>query len=160
MFVKQIRIESLGNSSYLVGSQEAKVAAVVDPLRDVDMYTREADRLGVKIVYALETHVHNDFVSGSKELSARTGATICASAAGGLLFDHRPLRKGDSITLVEVRLDVIATPGHTPEHISFLATDTTVGGGPHALFSSGALLVGGVARSDMLGKQLAPFLGR
>ena len=160
MFVKQIRIESLGNSSYLVGSQEAKVCAVVDPLRDVDLYIREAEALGVRITHAVETHVHNDFISGSRELAARTGATIGASAAGGLLFDHRPLRKGDSFDFGEVRLDVIATPGHTPEHISFLATDGTRGGGPSALFSGGALLVGGVARSDLMGKQVAPFLGR
>ena len=160
MFVKQIRVESLGNSAYLVGSQEAKVCAVVDPLRDVDMYIREAEALGVKITHSLETHVHNDFISGSRELAARTGATVCASAAGGHLFDHRPLRKGESIDLGEVRLDVVATPGHTPEHISFLATETSAGTGPKALFSGGALLVGGVARSDMLGEQLTPFLGR
>ena len=104
VFVKQIRVESLGNSSYLVGSQETKVCAVVDPLRDVDMYIHEADVLGVRITHALETHVHNDFISGSRELVARTGAT--------------------------------------------------------SLFSGGALLVGGVARTDMMGKQLAPFLGR
>ena len=132
----------------------------MDPLRDVDTYIREAEALGVDISYSLETHVHNDFISGSRELAARTGATICASAAGGLLFDHRPLRKGDSIEMGEVRLDVIATPGHTPEHISFLATDTTEGDSPLALFSGGALLVGGVARSDLMGKQIAPFLGR
>ena len=160
MFVKQIHIDSLGNSSYLVGSQDAKVCAVIDPLRDVDMYINEAEARGVKILYALETHVHNDFISGSRELAARIGTTIGASAAGGLLFDHRPLRKGDSLAIGEVRLDVIGTPGHTPEHISFLATDTTKADGPHALFSGGALLVGGVARSDMLGKQVAPFLGR
>lgn len=82
MFVKQIRVESLGNSAYLVGSEEAKVCAVVDPLRDVDMYMREADALGVKITHALETHVHNDFISGSREVAARTGATVCASVAG------------------------------------------------------------------------------
>jgi len=160
MFVKQIRVESLGNSAYLVGSQEAGTCAVVDPLPDVDLYIREAESLGVRITHALETHIHNDFISGSRELAARTGATICASAAGGLLFDHQSLRKGDSLTLGEVRLDVVATPGHTPEHISYLATDTSSGGGPSALFSGGALLVGGVGRSDLLGKQLAPFLGR
>ena len=160
MFVKQIQIESLGNSSYLVGSLEAKISAAVDPVRDVDLYIKEAEALGVRIMYSLETHVHNDFISGSRELAARTGAIVCASAAAGLVFDHRPLRHGDSIDLGDLRLDVTATPGHTPEHISFLATDTTRGGGPHGLFSGGALLVGGVARSDLMGKQIAPFLGR
>jgi hydroxyacylglutathione hydrolase len=160
MLVKQIRIESLGNSSYIVGSPEAKLCAVIDPARDVDLYIREADSLGMKIAYALETHLHNDFISGSRELAARTGCPIAASAVGGLAFDHRPLKPGDSIDIGEVRLQVIATPGHTPEHISFQATDTSKGSGPHALFSGGALMVGGVARSDLLGKQLAPFLGR
>ena len=160
MFVKQIQIESLGNSSYLVGSEEAKVCAVIDPVRDVDLYIREADALGVKILYSLETHVHNDFISGSRELVARTEATVCASGAGGLVFNHRPLRNGDTISLGEIRLDVIATPGHTPEHVSYLATDNAKGEGPHALFSGGALLVGGVARSDLMGKEIVPFLGR
>ena len=108
MFVKQIHIESLGNSSYLVGSQEAKVCAVVDPARDVDLYIREAEALGVKITHSLETHIHNDFISGSRELAARVGATIYASAVGGVAFDHRSLRPGDTVELGEVRLDVIA----------------------------------------------------
>ena len=159
MFVKQIQIESLGNSSYLVGSLESKVCAVVDPVRDVDLYLREAEALGVRILFSLETHVHNDFVSGSRELAARIGATVCASAASGLVFDHRPLVPGDSIQVGEINLDVIASPGHTPEHISFVATDTAEVG-PKALFSGGALLVGGVARSDLLGDDVAPFLGR
>ncbi|MCZ6534918.1 MAG: MBL fold metallo-hydrolase, partial [Chloroflexi bacterium] len=86
MIVKQIRIEGLGNSSYLVVSEEAQACAIVDPVRDVDLYMREAESLGVKILYSLETHVHNDFVSGSRELAARTDATVCASAVGGLAF--------------------------------------------------------------------------
>ena len=94
MYVKQIRIESLGNSSYLVGSEQSKECAVIDPLRDIDLYVREAEAQGFRITHSLETHVHNDFISGSRELAARTGATIGASAAGGLLFDHRPLKKG------------------------------------------------------------------
>ena len=160
MIVKQIQVESLGNSLYLVGSQETGECAVVDPVRDVDMYIREAESLGLRIVYSLETHVHNDFISESRELVARTHATVCASSAGGLVFEHRPLSPGDSIDIGEVRLDVIATAGHTPSHVSFLATDTSSGGGPRALFSGGALLVGGVARTDLMGKEVAPFLGR
>ena len=160
MYVKQIQIESLGNSTYVLASEEAKVCAVVDPVRDVDLYIREAEASGFRITHALETHVHNDFVSGSRELAARTGATVYASGASGLVFDHRRLRHGDSIELGDVTLDVIATPGHTTEHISYLATDRTRGGGPHAMFSGGALLVGGVARVDLFGRDVAPFLGR
>ena len=161
MFVKQIEIESLSNSSYLVGSEETKECLVIDPARDVEMYLREAESQGFRIVYAAETHVHNDFVSGSRELAALTGATVCSPGAGGLIFDHRPLRAGDTIRMGEVTLEVIATPGHTPEHISYLATDGSRSEpGPHTLFSGGALLVGGVARSDLLGPDIAPFLGR
>ena len=160
MIVKQIMIESLSNSSYIVGSEEDKSCAIVDPARDVDIYIREAEALGLRIAYSMETHVHNDFISGSRELSAQTGAEVCASAAGGLLFDHRRLTPGDRIRLGEVALEVVATPGHTPEHISFVATDAFRDGGPHAIFSGGALMVGGVARSDLLGEQVAPFLSR
>ena len=108
MFVKQIKIDSLGNSSYLVGSQEAKACAVVDPVRDVGLYIQEAQAMGGRILYSLETHVHNDFISVSRELAARTKATVCASGAGGLVFDQRPLRHGDSIDIGQVRLGAIA----------------------------------------------------
>ena len=91
MFVKQIQIESLGNSTYLVGDEEAKVCAVIDPVRDVDLYIEEAKALGCKITHSMETHVHNDFISGSRELAARIGATACASGASGLIFKHRAL---------------------------------------------------------------------
>ena len=160
MFVKQIRVESLGNSSYIVGSEEEKTCAIVDPVRDIDMYIQDAESLGYRILYSLETHVHNDFVSGSRELAARTGAVVYASAAGGLVFEHRPLRPGDRVEFGEVSLEVVATPGHTPEHISFVATDGSRAGGPHAIFSGGALMVGGVARTDLLGREVAPFLSR
>ena len=159
MLIHQMQIESLGNSSYIVGSQDAGVCAIVDPVRDVDIYIDKAQQLGMRITHTVETHVHNDFLSGSRELAARIGVTICASSASGLIFDHRAVNEGDSIELGEVRLEVIATPGHTPEHVSYLAFDagsTT----PSALFSGGALLVGGIARTDLLGDDVAPFLGR
>ena len=159
MLIHQMQIESLGNSSYIVGSQDAGVCAIVDPVRDVDIYIDKAQQLGMRITHTVETHVHNDFLSGSRELAARIGVTIYASSASGLIFDHRAVNEGDSIELGEVRLEVIATPGHTPEHVSYLAFDagsTT----PSALFSGGALLVGGIARTDLLGDDVAPFLGR
>src|SRR5437867_5681573 len=90
-FVQPFVDEGLGNSAYLVGSRDAKVAALIDPLRDVDRYVETARRLGVTITYALDTHLHNDFVSGTREAAARTGATVGASAEAGLAFDHRPL---------------------------------------------------------------------
>ncbi|MFQ6019672.1 MAG: rhodanese-like domain-containing protein, partial [Dehalococcoidia bacterium] len=150
--------EALGNSSYLVGSRRAGVCAVIDPDRDVDKYLAAAAERALRIVYTLDTHVHNDFVSGSRELAARTGAEIGASAGAQLQFDHRPLREGDEIDLGSCRLQVIETPGHTPEHISYLAFDGE--GQRTALFSGGSLLVGSVARTDLLGEEMTGELSR
>ncbi|MBI3954009.1 MAG: MBL fold metallo-hydrolase, partial [Chloroflexi bacterium] len=127
MFVEQFVDEGLGNSAYLVGAREARVAALIDPLRDVDRYLAAARRRGVSIAYVLETHLHADFVSGAREAAAQTGAVIGASARAGLGFDHRRLVEGDRIPLGDpstgagrgLALGVLATPGHTPEHISF-----------------------------------------
>lgn len=158
MLVKVFLEEGLGNSSYLVGSPEAGIAAVVDPVRDVEPYLQTAQALGLRIAYALETHSHNDFISGCRELAAQTGAEVCASAQACLQFPHRPLAEGDEIGLGRFRLRVLETPGHTPEHISFLAVDEQ--GQPQALFSGGALLVGAVARTDLLGEELSENLAR
>ena len=158
MLVKMFLEEGLGNSSYLIGSPEAGIAAVVDPIRDVEPYLEAAQELGLRIAYALETHSHNDFISGCRELAARTGAEVGASAGAGLQFPHRPLADGDEIDLGGFRLRVLETPGHTPEHISFLAVDEE--GQPQALFSGGALLVGSVARTDLLGEDQSEGLAR
>ena len=160
MLVKDIPVENLSNHSYILVSQEAGLAAVIDPARDVDMYIQEAQRLGVRIVYALETHLHNDFVSGSRELADRTGAQVGASASSGLLYPHVPLSEGGTLSLGEIWIGVMQTPGHTPEHISFTATDPAQGSTPQALFTGGALMVGGAARVDLLGERLGPFLAR
>ena len=160
MLIKEVPIESLGNHSYLLVSREAGVAAVIDPARDVDRYITEAEALGVRIVYALETHLHNDFLSGSRELTSLTGAEVGAPAAGGLLHPHIPLQEGDTLTLGELRIGVIHTPGHTPEHVSYTVTDASDGKTPKTIFSGGALMVGGAARVDLLGERLAPFLAK
>ncbi|MDO8688584.1 MAG: MBL fold metallo-hydrolase, partial [Dehalococcoidia bacterium] len=94
MFVKQFVDPGLGNSSYLVGSEESGVAVAIDPVRDAEPYIREAGQRGVRITHILETHLHADFVSGSRELGARTGAVVCAGAKAGLQYDHRPVREG------------------------------------------------------------------
>ena len=83
MFIEAVRIESLSNTTYVVGSGQSGIAAVIDPVRDIDHYTTIAADRGVEIKYALETHVHNDFVSGARELSNRTGCAVGASASGG-----------------------------------------------------------------------------
>lgn len=150
MFVKQFVEEGLGNSSYLVGSENTGVAVVIDPIRDAEIYAREAGNRELRITHVLETHLHADFVSGSREVAARTGAIIGASAASDLQFDHMPLRNGDRIESADLLFQVVETPGHTPEHISFLAIEPETGR-PLALFSGGALIVGGAARTDLLG---------
>lgn len=158
-FVVPFVDEGLGNSAYLVGSREAGTAALIDPLRDVDPYLVTAKRRGVDIMFALDTHLHNDFLSGVREVAARTGAAIGASAEAELEFDHRPLREGDRLDLGGHGLEVLATPGHTPEHIAFLLRGPR-SDAPIALYSGGALIVGGAARTDLLGDDATEPLAR
>ena len=157
MFVEAIRIESLGNTTYLVGSEESGLAAVIDPVRDIDHYTAIAESRGVKIKYALETHVHNDFVSGARELATQTSCEVGASASGGLLYPSLRLQEKDELDLGEFKLKVLHTPGHTPEHISFIVMENDK---PTTIFTGGALMPGGAARVDLLGQRIAPFLAR
>ncbi|MBI4330906.1 MAG: MBL fold metallo-hydrolase [Chloroflexi bacterium] len=152
MLIKQFVVEGLGNSSYLVGSPEDRVAVIIDPQRDVDIYLNVARELGLAITHALETHLHADFVSGSRELAARTGAHIGASAAGNLQFHHLSLKEGDRLKTGKLAIQVLETPGHSPEHLSFLVREEG-SKEPAALFSGGALIVGGAARTDLLGHE-------
>jgi hydroxyacylglutathione hydrolase len=139
-------------------SERAGLAALIDPLRDVDTYVAAAQAEGVRISHVFETHLHNDFVSGSRELASRTGARIVASADAGLQFEHQPVRDGDTITVGDVRFSILATPGHTPEHVSFLAEDLAASSQTRVLFSGGSLLVGAVSRTDLLGHEHATGL--
>jgi hydroxyacylglutathione hydrolase len=157
MFIETIKVDTLSNNSYVVGSEQSGRCAVIDPVRDVDQYTSIASRHGVRIAYALETHLHNDFVSGARELAAQTGCQVGASASGGTLFPAARLQDGDEFDLGEFKLKVVHTPGHTPEHISFLIEEQ---GEPTAIFTGGALMMGGAARVDLLGARVAPFLAR
>lgn len=163
MFIEQFVDKGLGNSAYLVGSHETKVAVLIDPLRDVDRYLSAAERLGVKITHVLETHLHADFISGAREIAARGGVLVGASAEAGLAFEHRSLAEGDRLVVGELTLGVLATPGHTPEHISFTLTGGDDRGGerkPPALFSGGALIVGGAARTDLIHHDFTQPLAR
>ncbi len=150
MLVKQFVDEGLGNSSYLIASEETGQAAVLDPQRDVDRYIQIAEGLGLRLTYALDTHLHNDFISGSRELAAQAGIQVGASSTAELGFEHLPLQDGSLIQMGDLSIGFLATPGHTPEHISFTLTEAgkTV---PTALFTGGALIVGGAARTDLLG---------
>ena len=159
MFVKQFVDEGLGNSSYLIASEETGQAAVVDAQRDVDRYLQVAEGLGFHIAYALDTHLHNDFVSGAREIASHVGAKVGASLEAQVDFEHLPLSDGSVLGLGELRIVTLSTPGHTPEHISFAVYK---GGeaAPSAVFSGGALIVGGAARTDLLGQELAVPLAR
>ena len=159
MFVKQFVDEGLGNSSYIVGSEAAGVAAVIDPQRDVDRYLQAAEGLGLRLTHVLDTHLHADFVSGARELAAKAGLKIGASRTAEMAFEHLPLAEGDTLHLGEVVLGVVTTPGHTPEHISFTITEPGQAQ-PAAIFTGGALIVGGAARTDLLGHDLTVPLAR
>ena len=159
MFVKQYVVEGLGNSSYLLVSDKHKMAAVIDPDRDVSGYLADAEKLGVAITHSLETHLHADFVSGGRELAARTGAAIVASKAAGLAFEHLPVAEGDVISLGDLTIGVLETPGHTPEHISFTVTSEGESE-PTASFTGGALMVGGAARTDLIHDDMTEPLAR
>jgi len=159
MLIKQFVDEGLGNSSYVVASEATGQAAVIDPQRDVDRYVQVAEGLGLKLTHAVETHLHADFVSGLRELAAQANLTIGASAEANLAFDHLPLREGDTLPLGDLTLGVLETPGHTPEHISFTLTEAGKPA-PVAVFTGGALIVGGAARTDLLGQHFAEPLAR
>ena len=147
--------EGLGNSSYLVDLGEGR-ALMVDPARDASPYREEAERRGLTFSHTVETHLHADFVTGSRELAAR-GATVLAPAAAGITWPHRGLGGGDEVELGGLRIQALATPGHTPEHLAYLFCD---GDRPHALFSGGSLLVGAVARTDLIAPDQTERLAR
>ncbi len=158
LVIEQFVSERLGNSAYLVGSRAAGEAVLIDPLRDIEPYLARAEELGLRVTNALETHIHNDFVSGAREIVQATGARLGASAQAELEYPYTPLRDGDTVAAGVWRLRVVATPGHTPEHVSYLLT--TEGGTPEALFSGGSLMVGSIARPDLLGPRYTPTLAR
>lgn len=151
MLLKQFYLESLGHASYFVGSEETGEAFVLDVRRDVDAYFAEARRQGMRIAYAADTHQHNDYLTGICELPERDEVQLLASARAELGYKVRKMVDGESLSMGEVELRVLYTPGHTPEHVSILVTDHSRGPEPAALFSGGALLVGDVARPDLLG---------
>jgi len=149
----------LGDNSFLVGSGDE--AVLVDPQRDAWRFTEQAERRGWRIRHVLETHVHNDYVSGALEVRAETGADIVvAQGSGPFGFDHRLIEPGDEIRIGDVRLIPRAAPGHTFQHIAWelWTPDSTTA--PAAVFTGGSLLVGSVGRTDLLGEQSANELAR
>ena len=152
-FIEPFVDTGLGNSAYLIGSHETKKGILIDPLRDVDRYLHTANELGLQLTHVLDTHLHADFVSGIREIATQTGAAIGASAEAGLGFEHNPLTEDSVIDLGAFQIRVMRTPGHTPEHISFLVLEADVKM-PSAIFSGGAMIVGGAARTDLMTPEL------
>ena len=158
MFLHQFFIEGLGHASYLIGSDESGEAAVVDPGLDLRPYQELARERQLQIRYALETHLHNDFVSGAAALARRPGVEHVASAESKLKTPDHPVREGDELRLGELRIQVLFTPGHTPEHVTYVVIDTSRAEAPVLAFTGGDLLVGSVGRPDLLGKELGEKL--
>jgi hydroxyacylglutathione hydrolase len=158
MRLTQFRIEGLGHLSTLLADESAGVAAVVDPRRDVDVYLDAARDADLRITHVFETHLHNDYVSGGRELAALTGATHVIGAGAALRHDHRPAGDGDVFTVGSIGFRTLDTPGHTPEHVSYAVSDIARAGEPFLMLTGGSLLVGAVGRTDLLGEENAgPF---
>lgn len=148
--------EGLGNSAYLLDLGDGRALAV-DPSLDLRAARRAADRRGLRIAYAAETHLHADFLSGARQLAADHGTRILASTAGGREFPHRGVTDGDEVDLGGLTLCAIATPGHTAEHMSYLILDGTTEVG---VFTGGSLIVGAAARTDLVGADRTDALAR
>jgi hydroxyacylglutathione hydrolase len=154
VIIEQIQSEGLAHYSYILGDRGSGQCLVIDPRRDVDIYLKIAQQNEMRIVNIIETHIHADYVSGSLALAARTGAPISLSAYGEVGFDHLSLSDGDTIELGEINIKVIHTPGHTPEHICFLASGGMGSDSPWGLFSGDLLFAGEVGRPDLLGDEV------
>ncbi len=142
-----IETSSLGDRSYLVS--DGVVAAVIDPQRDIDRVVQAAEQKKIRITHVLETHLHNDYVSGGLELATTVGAAYLVSGAETVAFDRTPVRDGDVVEVGDMRLRVIATPGHTHHHVSYALL--TRSGETEAVFTGGSLLFGATGRTDLLG---------
>jgi hydroxyacylglutathione hydrolase len=149
MIFRQIIHDDLGCASYLIGDEDAGVAAVVDPRFEVDEYLELARYMGVSIEYIFETHNHADHVSGHGRLAAATGATIHIHSDARPAYDHRPFDDGDEFALGALTVRALHTPGHRPEHTAFALIDTRRGPEPWALLTGDTLFVGDVARPDL-----------
>ena len=154
MYFQHVYDKSLAQASYFIGCQKAGVAMVIDPKRDVDTYLDIAKQNNMRITHVAETHIHADFLSGSRELAALTGAQLYLSDEGGeewsYQFPHVGLKDGDTFQVGNLKLEVLHTPGHTPESISFLLTDMPASSEPVMLFTGDFVFVGDIGRPDLL----------
>jgi len=154
MYFQHVYDKSLAQASYFIGCQKEGVAIVIDPKRDVDTYLEIAKQNNMKITHVAETHIHADFLSGSRELAALTGAKMYLSDEGGegwlYEFPHVGLKDGSTFHVGNLKFEVFHTPGHTPESISFLLTDVPASEKPVMFFTGDFVFVGDVGRPDLL----------
>ncbi|WP_225836836.1 MBL fold metallo-hydrolase [Streptomyces sp. NK08204] len=155
-FIDTIEVEGLGNRHYLAGGKQTAVA--VDPPRDFDQVLAAAARRGVRITHVVETHIHNDYVTGGLELARVTGAAYLVPAGALVSFARVPVADGDTVTVDDgLELRAVATPGHTPHHTSYVLQEQ---GQPAAAFTGGSLLIGTVGRPDLVEPRLTEQLAR
>lgn len=155
MDIATLETSSLGDRTYLV--HDGSVAVVVDPQRDVDRILAEAERAGVTITHVVETHVHNDYVSGGLVLARMTGSDYVHAADEPLRFDHRAVADGDRFEVGSMAVEVLHTPGRTPHHLTYVVTAE---GEPPAAFTCGSLLYGTVGRTDLISAEQTDELTR
>ena len=166
MFFQRFYDTKLAQASYLIGCQRTGEAVVVDPNRDVEQYVAAAAREGLRVTHVTETHIHADFVSGARELAARTGAQLLLSDEGDAQWKYafasesgaRLLHDGDTFHVGNIELEAMHTPGHTPEHLSFLVTDRPSGAGAWGILTGDFVFVGDVGRPDLL-ERAAGYVG-
>jgi hydroxyacylglutathione hydrolase len=150
MILKQYYLGCLAHASYLIADEDGGEAAVIDPQRDVEQYVDDARGLGCRIAHVFLTHFHADFVAGHLELRDRENATIHLSASAGAEFDFEPMGDGATVDVGAVRLEVLQTPGHSPESMSILVYDPASGhDAPYAVLTGDTLFIGDVGRPDL-----------
>lgn len=147
MFIQQFFVPGLAHSSYLLGGVAA--CAIIDPRRDVAIYLEAAAAMGMKITHILQTHLHADFVSGHLDLAEASGALIVAPRSGNCQFRHQPVAEGDRFRIDDLEIQVLETPGHTPEHVTYVIVDHARGPQPAVIFCGDTLFVGDVGRPDL-----------
>lgn len=158
MQVKQFFIDGLGHQSYFV-TDGTSGAAVIDPRRDVEIYLEAAQQAGVKITHVLDTHIHNDYVTGARELANRTGATIVASADAHLGYEYQGVHDGERFQVGDFSFQAVATPGHTPEHVSYVLYEPG-SEAPYAVFTGGSMLIASAGRTDLVSPDMTVTLTR
>jgi hydroxyacylglutathione hydrolase len=150
-----VETPELGDRSYLV--HDGKVGFVVDPQRDIDRIQAEIDRTGVKVTHVFETHIHNDYLTGGLGLAARLGAEYVVSAKDEVEFNRTPASEGSEFEIGQLRVRALHTPGHTPNHLSYLVFEH---GSPQAVLTGGSLLYGTVGRTDLISEEMTDELTR